>query len=277
MHGNLVEQFHNEVIQVNGISTDLRIIDTFESQYFVLRLERNVDLDLFHALCSTLIDSTASIKDSSVALSVIFSHLKRWKAFLAGRPLRILTPEQQRGLFCEIKYLQKLLTGILGEKPAVESWVGPDRKQQDFLYYDRAIEIKSLFGNTRNTVQISSEDQLETSRPHLFLCVYHLVEQPSSDQAVSLNGLIREVFDSFTDSEVVELFSEKLVAAGYIDIREYDTPAYRVSKIASYYIKDDFPCIIRSSLPSAILKVSYDLKLPEISKYECELDKVWGP
>lgn len=274
MRGDLTKQFQKEKITARGVNTDLRLIDSIGTQFFVISLEREIDIDLFLAFCDTMIDIIEPIDDSAVLMSVIFGHLRRWKAFLAGRTLRILSVEEQRGLFCEIRYIQSLIDGILSEKEAVSAWRGPYRQQQDFIYLDRAVEIKSLYGNTRNAIHISSEDQLETTCPNLFLSVYRLTEQSPSDRALSLNGLVRQVYSSLGDDEAVEMFLEKLAVAGYVELKEYNSPALIVTGANVYRVEEDFPRITRSSLPSAILKVSYDLQLHEISKYQCPTDEL---
>ncbi len=277
LQGDLADQFQNEKVTIHGVSTDLRLLESIGAQFFVLRLERKIDLDLFYALCNTIIEAVASIEDSSILLNVIFKHLKRWKAFLAGRSLRILSVEEQRGLFCEVKFLQELIRLFNNEMAALEAWHGPDRQQQDFLYFDRAVEIKSLYGNTRNAVHISSEDQLETVCPKLFLCVYRLAERSPSDHSISLNDLIRNVYSSLTDDNAIELFSDKLAAVGYAEIREYDNPALTLTGIKVFLVGDEFPRLVRSDLPGAILKVSYDLQLQEIAVHECLAEELWRP
>lgn len=274
MWGNLATQFHKEKVTARGISTDLRLIDSIGTQFFVLRLEREIDIDLFFALCDAMIDAVGPIDDPKVLLNIIFGHLRRWKAFLAGRILRILSVEEQRGLFCEIRYIQSLLDGTLSQKESIGAWRGPYRQQQDFIYFDRAVEIKSLYGNTRNAIHISSEDQLETTCPKLFLSVYRLAEQSPSDRALSLNDLVRKVYSSLIDDEAIDMFSEKLAAAGYVELKEYNSPTLIVTGINVYRIEENFPRITRSSLPSAILKVSYDLQLHEISKYQCPANEL---
>ncbi len=276
VRGNLTEQFQKESITIQGISTDLRFNKPIDKKFFVLRLERKIDLDIFHALCISIIDAIIEIEDSSILLSVIFRHLRRWKAFLAGRNLRILSIEEQRGLFCEIKFLQKLLTNVLSERDAVKAWCGPQGGQQDFVYFDRAVEIKSLFGNPRNTVYITSEDQLESTCPNLYLYLYRISEIQKSENAISLNEVIEQVYLSLNDDKTIEMFSEKLAAAGYVRMNQYNTPALIVTGADAYCVEGDFPRLIRSLLPNSIVNVSYKLLLHEIARFKIDTEKLWN-
>ena len=87
---------------------------------------------------------------------------------------------------------------------AVDAWCGADRVQQDFIFGDMAVEVKSLSGRERNSVRISSEDQLESLTSSLFLMVYRLSELPESDQAMSLSALVQLIEQEIGEAEALE-------------------------------------------------------------------------
>jgi hypothetical protein len=180
LEGDHSGQFRRDGTSVHGIGVDLRQSDEPGRQRLVLTLEKHVDRDLFFGLCETLVSSLAPVTDSAAALSVSLTHIKRWKAFLAGRKTGGLSPEQVRGLFAELQLLRSLYPQRLSSVDAVDAWCGADRVQQDFIFGDTAVEVKSLSGRERNAVRISSEDQLESLTANLFLAVYRLSELPES-------------------------------------------------------------------------------------------------
>ena len=108
--GDHSTQFRRDAVQIQGIRLDLRQSDE-GPQRFILTLEKHVDQDLFSGLCETLIGSLAPITDSATALSVALAHIKRWKAFLAGKKRRLLSPEEIRGLFAELLFIRSLYQG----------------------------------------------------------------------------------------------------------------------------------------------------------------------
>src|SRR5882757_2561357 len=112
------------------------------------------------------------VTDPAVAMSVSLAHLHRWKAFLSGKRTGILSVEEVRGLFAELQFLRDLYQSRLPHPEAIDAWCGADRVQQDFIFRDNAVEVKSLSGKERSAVRISSEDQLETLSSRLFLEVY---------------------------------------------------------------------------------------------------------
>lgn len=273
LSGDHNEQFRKDSVQVQGIMLDLRQGDG--PQRFVLTLEKHVDQDLFSGLCESLIRSIAPITDPATALSVALAHIKRWKAFLAGKKTRMLTPEEIRGLFAELLFFRSLYQSHLAEKPAVEAWCGVEGMHQDFIFDNTAVEIKSLSGKERNTVHISSEDQLEGLSDNLFLMIFRLVDMPDSDSALSLNDAVRRIENELTDSGVLEGFSAKLAGYGYIPLQEYDLPKLQIISVHVYRVTEDFPRLVRAHLQEGVTRVSYEIELEKISPFEVDKDQIF--
>ena len=271
-----VEQFQKNRITVHGIRVDLRMLEKPGCQGLVLTLEQHVDKDLFSGLCETLASNLRDVSDSSNALSVALTHLQRWKAFLAGRKARLLSDEGIRGLFGELQFLRMLYQGHLHEKAALEAWCGPHGGHQDFIFGNTAVEVKTLSGRERNTIKISSEDQLETLCDNLFLAIFRLSNQPNSDLALSLNDAVKIVEGELTDSFALEELSSKLSEYGYIAMHEYDEPKLAVTGRWTYHVTDNFPRIIRSGLPAGLTRVGYEIELEAITSFECETTVIWG-
>ena len=108
LEGDFTTQFCQDSVSLNGIGVDLRKGDTIGQQRLVLTLAHHIDSDLFLGLCETLVDTLKDVTESATALAVSLAHLKRWKAFLAGRNARLLSPEEIRGLFGELHVLRIL-------------------------------------------------------------------------------------------------------------------------------------------------------------------------
>lgn len=266
LEGDHAEVFRRNTVRVNGIEVDLRMDGS--RQRLILTLEKQADRDLFEGLGRTLARALESASDSTSSLTVALAHIRRWKTFMSGRSQH-LSPEEVRGLFAELLFLQELITQ-LGAKAAVEAWMGPDRSHQDFIFGNTAIEIKSLSGTERNSVRISSEDQLESLNDNLFLRIYRLSDLPDASSARSLNELISDVHNRLDSSEAIESFEGKLVKHHYAPLPEYDEPSFVVSEIKSFQVEGNFPRVIRSRLPAGISKVTYDIELENITPFECD-------
>ena len=274
LQGDHAAQYRKNAVTVNGIDVDLRAGDKGQ-QRLVLALERQVDRDLFEGLCRTLASSLEHATDSASSLAVSLAHLRRWKTFLSGRSQR-LSAEEVRGLFAEITFLLELIDRHASTTAAVEAWLGPERSQQDFIFGNTAVEVKSLSGTERSTVRISSEDQLESLNDALFLYIYRLSNLADAAGACSLNEIISAVQVRLGEADAVEAFDRKLVAHGYAPLPDYDAPRFAVSDVRSYHVSEGFPRLIRSQLPAGIVGVAYDIRLEAIAPYECDAGAAFG-
>ncbi len=258
--------FNKKKASVHGITVDLRQYG--KAQRFVLSLQRLIDKDIFESLCLSLINSICRISDSSVALANSIEHLNRWKAFLAGKKARKLSPEEIRGLFAELHFLGGLVENYgVCEDEAVESWEGPQGLHQDFVMGNTAIEVKSLSGKERGTVRISSEDQLEGLVDNVYLKIFRLATAEEVPSALSLNDKVRKIETLIKSPDALEAFTNKLALFGYVPVDEYDTPKFLVADENTYTVNSEFPKIVRSKLPVGVMKVRYELELHRIERF----------
>ena len=220
-------------------------------------------------MCKTLISTLQNIPDSTVALSIAFSQIKRWKAFMAGGKKRVLSDEEIRGLFGELMFFQQLLGYHKDEIDTVHSWEGPEGKHQDFIFNNVAVEIKTISGRERNSIKISSEDQLETLNDRLYLRLFRFTEIPDSDKAQSLNDLVGTIEKQFSDSAALEKFQDKLAKAGYVMLDEYNSPQLVTTDERTYSVENAFPKIVRSNLSSGISKVRYTVRASRNRRISC--------
>lgn len=270
------EIFQKNMVSIHGITIDYRLLSTTGNQGLILVLEKHVDQDLFYSLCETLIHELSEVSDPLVGLSVALSQIKRWKAFMAGKKGRVLSAEEVRGLFSELKFLEQMLGEMNDELDALDAWQGPEASHQDFIFSDTAVEVKSLSGRERNAVKISSEDQLESLSNTLFLKVFRLVDMSESKASISLNELVNVVKEMLTEAEAIEMFDTKLAKAGYVQMLAYDKPKFIVAEEQTYCVESEFPKIVRSELNPGITRVGYEIKLESVQDFLCADKDVWG-
>jgi hypothetical protein len=274
LKGDHRNQFRKEQIRLRGIGVDLRS-DEGGEQRLVLTLEEQVDRDLFEGLCNTLAIALTHSTDSESSLAIALAHLRRWKRFLSGSSQR-LSPEEVRGLYGEISFLLELLDHGMSDVDAVSAWRGPERSQQDFIFGDSAVEIKSLAGTERSMVRISSEDQLEPLQDKLYLRIYRLSDLPDATNARTLNGIVEAAYAVLADSDAVDALDRKLAAYGYVPLPEYDKPSFVVSAVLTYHVHGEFPRLVRSGLANGIDRVSYDIRLEAIEPFKRDDTCVFG-
>jgi len=274
LEGDHSEEFRRLAVELIGIGVNLRDGGEPDRQRLVLTLDRNVDQDLFHGLCQTLINALHSVAAPEQILPVAMTHMRRWKAFLASRKARRLSDEEVRGLWAELQYMRALYAGRLTQSETVESWTGADMVQQDFIFGNTAVEVKSLFGRDRNTVRISSEDQLATVVDELFLVTHRLTAADVGSGGISLNALVSIIEDEISDADALELYSQKLADFGYAPVAAYDAPDFIVMQRQTYRVEGEFPRLIRAELPEGITRVAYQIELEALTNFETDNDEV---
>ena len=272
LEGDNNAQFRRLSLSVKGVAIDLRLVEG--NQALMLTLGQQVDRDLFASLCGSLAESLASVLTSEDAINVTFAHLRRWKAFLAGGNARLLPPEQVRGLFAELYFLSLMLDRF-EDLQAIASWHGPLAGQQDFHFGSTAVEVKATSALDRNTVRISSEDQLELTSGQLFLAVLLLHEAPDLTSGLSLNDMVQTISSRLCDPEATESFLERVACCGYVEIPAYDVPRFEVGSERAFVVRDSFPRLVRSALPQGVRKVRYQIEIEHLGPFAVPFDSVW--
>ena len=258
-------------ILLSGIRTDIRKVPETDEAIFLLCLMNNENEDIFYSLCMDLLEKTRSIPNVLIAIEVLHNRLLEWSDFLSKTNKKHLTNQQIQGLFAELCFLKELIVdNEYSKESLLSSWQGPERNAHDFILGDIAVEIKSVAGSHAESVRISSENQLSTYLEHLFLKCYFLSVDQDGEKGISLNYQVSKVLELLDHQELIEIFEKKLIAAGYINLSEYDCPSFGIEKEQTYQVRDDFPRITPATLPQGITKVSYDLELIAISDYKID-------
>lgn len=276
LDGDHQEAFIKANLTIQGIGIDLRQRSGGRAQILVITLLSHINLDLFYALCKTLVRSVSNTSDSRTALTIILNQLKRWQRFLAGERPQLLSPAEVRGLFAELHFLQSLYTHKLSQIDALVAWIGPKGGNQDFVFENTAVEIKAISNEGPSLVHISSEDQLESAADYLFLTVERIVESTELPAALSLNEMAQRIEGDLTESSALEEYQIKLATAGYAELQQYDSPSYQVAETCVYRVAGEFPRIVRSELPGGLQNVKYTLQIDAAEPFVCSLETVWN-
>ncbi|QIL69090.1 PD-(D/E)XK motif protein [Diaphorobacter sp. HDW4B] len=274
LQGDFAERMRRKLIHVRGIKLDLQVRPQ-GVQHLVFELQRDGDRDLFLNFCRALSSSLASARNSDVAFAMAWEHLRRWKHFLSGS-MHQLSPEAVRGLYAELLFLCDRIRNSGDSLAAVDSWKGPMRGQHDFVYGNKAVEIKSLMGTARNSVRISSEDQLESLNETLYLRIYALRVEDGKSEGVSLNRLVDLVRAQIDDASALDDFDGKLVEQKYQPLPAYDEPRFSEREVRTYRVDGEFPRIARSRLSPMLCNVAYDVKLEGIEEHACNESELHG-
>lgn len=253
-------------ISIRNISVDVIEVAEENIRALIIKLEDPQNQDVFLKLCLDLIEHAKTGEHDQNTFHVICRRLRKWQSLLSGKTKNLLSGNEIQALYSELYFLAEMLERDRSrESMLIQGWKGPEKTQHDFILNDLAVEIKSIAGDQRGKVRITSEDQLDTHLESLCLRVYFLAQM--RDGGESLNAITQRISNQLTYTENRALFDLKLESAQYIDIPDYDLPMFLVKECRTYLVRDDFPRITRKTLSEGVEAVSYDLVLASIDRF----------
>lgn len=248
-------------------------INTFErgdGQWSLLLSLKQAELSgVFALLCEDLVESSRHLARGSSGVNLLSRRLTNWRLLMEEGGSGLLTTSEVRGLIGELLVLDSYFMDVIGPVAAVKLWRGPFGAAQDFQRADEAWEVKTIHPDS-TFIQIASESQLDTKPRPIKLIVLSLAEV-SDGSGYSLNELVARLKAHMGDlSEAREAFDEGLVALGYMNRSEYDSPRFKSGKARTFQVHGDFPRIVAKDLNKGVTEVRYKLQLDACAPFEIE-------
>lgn len=234
----------------------------------IFELMKNEQEEVFINLCCDLISYSSKATNEKDALSLVISRYKQWNRLLEYQNKGLLDEASRKGLLGELIFLKsKILEGV-SPFSVVQSWVGSEGADQDFSFADRWYEVKTI-GVSADTVNISSIQQLDRTDRGFLIIIRVDKCAPERQGAFTLVQKIEEVRQLLNnDYDSIELFENKLVKRGYIDIPEYSEQYYYYSDFKSYIVNENFPKLISRNVPLQVIACQYTLSINGIASWE---------
>lgn len=233
----------------------------------IIELIESSNWEIFKIFCDDLILNLEELLDSNRVSQKLYSRIIEWKNLLQGKLKKILSLEEQMGLFAEVLTLKEL---VLANDGSVNSWRGPDKDSQDFLCGNCAIEVKSCLSSKRKLVTISSKYQLETEKQNFFMIFYSLTK---TEIGLNLNQLISETLNLIEVESEKTIFLKKLLEIGY-SFEETEYFSFNVDSKSYFDINEKFPKLISASINSKIVEVKYKVDLSLCNEFLINENKI---
>lgn len=255
---------------------DLKI--SLREAVLIIELQNPALREIFAVLCDDLAQHLKYQTDHNAIAQELSNRLYKWSLLFEKAASPGLSPEEQRGLFGELIILKTILEKVSDPLSILNSWHGVSGGSQDFFFTDRAIEVKTTFGNRHQIVTINSAAQLDESSL-VFLWLAHLALENGSggNNGKTLNGIVREILTLLaTNDGTTTRFKAKLAEVGYFETQQslYDQPAYHIRAIRYYQVRDEFPRIRPDELRSGIDAIKYSIRLSDCQTWLAEDDSV---
>jgi hypothetical protein len=261
-----------------SITTDASAFDYFRQQrkdgswLMVLRLRRDGLESVFGRLCQDLVDAAEGVADENALVIFFRERLNLWKELFQNGEIGFLQTHEIKGLIAEMLVLELLLRG--GRRNAYETvsgWVGPLGADQDFIYAERAIEVKAV-GLGADSISIASLEQLDCKvLIHLILATLRTAT-PGERGAIGLNTLAARIEGIIAESsDALIIFKKRLLEARYVEHEFYETVLFEPISIVAYSILDTFPKLIRNMVSASIVSASYSIGINSIANFKSEM------
>jgi Putative PD-(D/E)XK family member, (DUF4420) len=240
-----------------------------EKKTLFLKLLDNQHKDIFSVLCEDLILSVSKITNEKVLIKELLNRFGKWKSLFDKSASQGLSKEEQIGLFGELFFVRKCLQNTEKYLDVVNSWVGSEGESKDFQLKKWGVEVKTSAGKSNEKVNISSEQQLDTSNfEKLFL--YHLSLQSKQEDGETLNEIIDSVSTILAmDFNALNRFKNKLLIGGYFQQHSYlyEKIGYLFKEENFYEVRDEFPRIEEKDIGKQIADVKYTIYISQCSEF----------
>ncbi|MHB1198758.1 MAG: PD-(D/E)XK motif protein [Polaromonas sp.] len=266
------------VPKLKGLEIAFTEPDKHGTCILLLKLLDSTQRDIFHRLCSDIVNAASRGKTETEAVSLFLARTWRWHHLLRGGLDQKLSREEQKGLIGELIVIERLLLPNLSSRDAVAAWKGPLGAPKDFEIGRLCIEAKARRGAATPFVAISSEHQLDTSGVDaLYL---HVVELDGANEGANCAFTVTDIADRVRDHIVKDdvdsayLFEKLLMASGFRWEDDYKDNRWLEGSSSLFEVRDAFPRITSAACSSGVTNVKYSIALKDCLAYRVTIDAV---
>jgi len=227
--------------------------------------------DVYLNLCSDLIDSSRN-KKGSAGLKFIFNRYNQWLKLMESANRDRLSESEVKGLIGELIVLKKLLKSSSDYVVILNNWMGPEGSDQDFIFENYWIEVKSI-GRATNEIKISSLEQLRDDLDGILTIVNIDKSSPENSESITLASVFENVKQTIhSDEDALDIFLSKLKFNGFSKLETYSEEHYEIGEISSYQVNQRFPKISRNLVTAHVINANYIISRNSIFEWKIELE-----
>ncbi|WP_321508164.1 PD-(D/E)XK motif protein [uncultured Methanoregula sp.] len=227
-------------------------------------------MDVFSTLCEDIYHTADKEKNQKQMIRNVIERLLIWNQFLDIFGYQGLSPECQRGLYGELRFLRDVLFSRIGIEKAIHAWKGPSMGNQDFQISGTGVEVKTSIAKQHQKIHVASEQQLDDTGLNV-LYIYYLSLREVNESGETLPGVIDQIRKQITSANgPIHQFEIQLFNTGYIDKQrtKYETCGYFDRDIHIFLVKNQFPRIIENDLKNGVGDVHYSIDLSSCMPFE---------
>jgi hypothetical protein len=255
-------------IKLNGIQ--IQLDQTSTPNKLIILLKEMKEWEIFLILCNDLI-SVMMEYEEDIIVSVM-KRLERWQKLLRKSTFKIMSKEEQMGLYSELKILRDTIIPSYGYSKGIHGWVGALGDKQDFLLENLAIEVKSFRMTSGNNVWISSKEQLNSEKQHLYLFSCALNEAGSGE---TIADLVKSITEEIENEGLLIEFINKVEEYGYFPEIPQDTLSrFLLEQVSGYEVRDGFPKLALEHVSPLITSMKYSIDLSGCLQFKVSINSI---
>ena len=264
----------NKLPKLRGLEIETRQPQGGNDEILVIRLKDHEQREIFYRLCLDIVSATRKAASEVEAVEIFLARTWRWHRLLRGGRDSRLSDEEQKGLIGELWLMRQHLFPHIGVVASVKAWTGPLDSPKDFEIGRICIEAKARRGAATPFITVSSEHQLDIDGLEvLFLNVLEVSGTSKDDtRGITVTDVARMVLEDIKneDSSIVDLFDERLLAAGFDWDEDYDDKRWLLGAETLYRVSDDFPRITPKMYHTGVSNVRYSISIRDCEPFQIE-------
>lgn len=266
--------------ETKGYSIDVGLDEAGQSDWATIRIQETSGWyrEIFTIFCADILEHWIPHAGASDSLKSLSRRLACWKKFFQRGAQLGLSREDYVGLYGELSFIEAGLKAGVANLSIVNAWQAPLGTNQDFLFGQVAVEIKTTTGNEIDKVRITNARQLDsTGLRSLFLTRYAFDFRQGSGR--TLTQLIAALKASLAaiSPDALPVFNDRLLEAGFAEgtPNEFDAWGFTPRHFDVFNVAEGFPRLLESSLPSGVSEVSYTLNLSAAAPFQIVEPVFW--
>ncbi|WNS73681.1 PD-(D/E)XK motif protein [Bacillus sp. DTU_2020_1000418_1_SI_GHA_SEK_038] len=255
-------------IKLNGIQ--IQLDQSSSPNKLILLLKESKDWEIFLILCNDLINVMKEHNENIIVN--VMKRVERWQKLLRKSSFKIMSKEEQMGLYSELKILRDYIIPAYGYSVGIHGWVGALGDKQDFLLKNFAIEVKSFRMTSGNRVWISSKEQLNSEKNPLYLFSCALNEAGSGE---TIADLVKSIKEKIENESLSNEFTEKVEEYGYFpEIPQESLSKFLLEQVIGYEVRDGFPKIASEHVSHLIPNIKYNIDLSGCTNFKVNITDI---
>jgi hypothetical protein len=266
--------------ETKGYSIDVGPDEAGRSDRATIRIQETSAgyREIFTIFCADILEHWIPHAGASDSLKSLSQRLARWKKFFQRGAQLGLSREDYVGLYGELSFIETGLNNAVASLPIVNAWQAPLGTNQDFLFGQVAVEIKTTTGNEIDKVRITNARQLDsTGLQSLFLMRFAFDFRQGSGRTLPELVAIVKASLAVTSPEALSVLNDRLLEAGFVEgTNEFDGWGFTLRHFDVFSVREDFPRLLESGLPSGVSEVAYTLNLSAAAHFQVVETEFWA-